>query len=162
MKRNSNDPVIIFDRKIGAGAGGKQSSQDNACRDFPPIFQGMDRFEKYRLVSSHGAADFKRRRRGRAPDTEVFLRIGSQGKAADRAERRCKKGDAFLTVRTEAAVLSRNQEVMAGQAAGRKEKIDKALEESIQDYIPSFKRSSSVVSSGISIRGTSAQRRSRS
>jgi len=87
---------------------------------------------------------------------------GRQRRTADPAERGSKKGNPLFTVRTEATIVAGNQQIVTGQTTGRKKKIDNATEKSVQDYIPSLKLFNPVASSGIYIRGTSAQRRSRS
>jgi len=120
--------------------------------------------EKNRLVSPHGATHLKRRPRRRTPGTEcIFFRIPGKRNAADRAERGRKKGNPLKAFRAETAGLLGNQQLGTGKTAGRKEKINNTLKKRVQDdYIPSLRLFNSVASSGISIRGTSAQRRSRS
>jgi len=113
MERYRNDPVVIMDRKMLSNTGGQDLPEGDSGGDFPPVFQGMNGFQKDGFVSPDGKTDLKRGRRfctSRACVRAVLA--GRQRGAAYPAQRRRKKGNPAPAFPAKAAVLTGNQKIV--------------------------------------------------
>jgi hypothetical protein len=113
MERHRNDPVVIMDWKMLSDTGGKDLPEGDSGRDFPPVFQGMNGFQKDGFVSPDGTADLEGGRRfgtSRACDRAVLA--GRQRGTAYLAHGRREKGNPAPAFLAEAAALTGNQKIV--------------------------------------------------
>ncbi len=112
MERHRNDPVVIMDWKMLSDTGGKDLPEGDSGRDFPPVFQGMNGFQKDGFVSPDGTADLEGGRRfvHRGHMIALFRRKAEGHRISGTWER--EKGNPAPAFLAEAAALTGNQKIV--------------------------------------------------